>query len=113
MKLVLEQLLWCQGTHVAFIDSVMFSYFIVLIELAFGMKTVTLEVIQPSTGPVCPGQEVILTCTVVQTAGTSEVFLSWNYAGLNMTAKITYDNSDPQSGPHILLSLLLSTLTAQ
>ena len=56
------------------------------------MKTVTLEVVQPSTGPVCPGQEVILTCTVVQ-ASTSHFYLTWSYfqVGTNLTA-ITYDS---------------------
>ena len=42
------------------------------------MKTVSLEVTQPSTGPVCPGQEIILTCTVVQTS-TGQLFtLIWD-----------------------------------
>ena len=72
--------------------------------LAFGMKTVTLEVIQPSTGPVCPGQEIILTCTVAQ-ASTSGVYfyLTWSYfqVGTNLTA-ITYDSGYLQSGPHTL-----------
>ena len=42
------------------------------------MKTVTLEVIQPSTGPVCPGQEVILTCTVAwEQCWASDLILIW------------------------------------
>ena len=41
------------------------------------MKTVTLEVIQPSIGPVCPGQEAIMTCTVVQTGAVAVTFLNW------------------------------------
>ena len=52
---------------------------IVLIRAAVAMKTVTMEVTQPSTaGPVCPGQEVILTCTVTQTRGNTEnIILGW------------------------------------
>ena len=59
------------------------------------MKTVTLEVIQPSTGPVCPGQEIILTCTVTQ-ADANQLFLNWNLKGFSSL----YDLNNPQSGPH-------------
>ena len=52
---------------------------IVLIRATVAMKTVTMEVTQPSTaGPVCPGQEVTLTCTVKQTGGnTGNIILGW------------------------------------
>ena len=47
---------------------------LVLIRAAVAMETVTIEVTQPSTaGPVCPGQEVTLTCTVTQTGDYAEV----------------------------------------
>ena len=71
--------------------------------LAFGMKTITLEVIQPSTGPVCPGQDAILTCTVARTgfSGT-HLYLTWNYwtqVGSTSLTAITYDSGYLQSGP--------------
>ena len=56
------------------VSSVMFTAENNYAVLAFGMKTVTLEVVQPSTGPACPGQDVILTCTVAL-ASTSGVHL--------------------------------------
>ena len=64
------------------------------------MKTVTLEVFQPSTGPVCPGQEVILTCTVVQTGAIAMTFLNWR---LGSTAlNVQYDSINQRSGPDTL-----------
>ena len=67
------------------------------------MKTVTLEVIQPSTGPVCPGQEVILTCTVART-GTLDGYLVLTWSQFKNSSIITgaYDKDSPKSGPHIL-----------
>ena len=77
----------------------MFRYFInnsiVLIELTFGMKTVTLELIQPSTGPVCPGQDAILTCTVVQTGTVIDTILNWRHG----SSSVRYDSAIQQSGP--------------
>ena len=61
------------------------------------MKTVTLEVIQPSTGPVCPGQEVILMCTVVQTGTAVRTFLIWQHG-----STVEYDSNSPSSGPDTL-----------
>ena len=63
------------------------------------MKTVTLEVIQPSTGPVCPGQEVILTCTVAwESVGL--IILIWRQD--EALSPVNYDSFYPQSGPHRL-----------
>ena len=68
-------------------------------EVAVCMKTVTLEVIQPSTGPACPGQEVILTCTVARTGATQELYLNWKQ-GTNLT--LLYDSNNPSTEPHTL-----------
>ena len=55
------------------------------------MKTVSLEVIQLSTGPVCPGQEVILTCNVAQTAGyRSDIVFDMELARINPWCVISY-----------------------
>ena len=67
---------------------------------AFGMKTVTLEVIQPTTGPVCPGQEVILTCTVAR-ASVGQIILIWRQDKA-LSPSVHYDSISPQSGPHRL-----------
>ena len=64
------------------------------------MKTVSLEVIRPSTGPVCPGQEIILTCTVAQTGAVHELYLQWN--SQESTSTVLYDFSNQQSGPRKL-----------
>ena len=64
----------------------------------FGIKTVTLGVVQPSTGPVCPGQEVILTCTVTQTGTVQELYLNWQL----QSVQSLYDINNPQSGPQTL-----------
>ena len=56
----------------------------VLLELTFGIKTVTLE---PSTGLVCPGQEVILTCNVTQTGIVPVLYLIWKH---KLTTTIYY-----------------------
>ena len=63
------------------------------------MKTVTLEVIQPSTGPVCPGCEVILTCTVAR-ASLGPIILIWRQD--KELSPVYYDSISPQSGPHKL-----------
>ena len=64
------------------------------------MKTVTLEVVQPSTGPVCPGQEVILTCTVVQTGQVGDLFLIWRQD--EVPSFVVYDIFSPKLGSHTL-----------
>ena len=69
------------------------------LEQAFSIKTITLEVIQPTTGPVCPGQEVTLTCTVVQTGAVQELYLNWKQ-GTGTT--LFYDINDPSSEPQTL-----------
>ena len=66
----------------------------------FGTKTVTLEVIQPSTGPVCPGQEIITTCTVATPSAVHEMTLNWNLQ--ESVATVVYDINSPQSGPQSL-----------
>ena len=67
---------------------------------AFSMKTITLEVIQPSTGPVCPGQEVILTCTVVRTGQVGDLILIWRQD--EVLSSVAYDIVSPQFGSHTL-----------
>ena len=78
---------------------------IVLIRATVAMKTVTMEVTQPSTaGPVCPGQEVTLTCTVTQTGGnTGNIIMIWTVHILhNYIANIHYhsDSLHIYSGPY-------------
>ena len=69
------------------------------------MKTVSLEVIQPSTGPVCPGQEIILTCTVT-TSAVTEILLRWR----NGSTTVLYDSSNQQSGPISLDSFITTAV---
>ena len=67
------------------------------------MKTVTLEVIQSSdTGPACPGQEIILTCTVEQKGAVQELYLNWKQESVTSpTSK--YDSNNPSTvGPQTL-----------
>ena len=63
------------------------------------MKTVTLEVIQPTTAPVCPAQEVILTCTVARTGAVQELFLNWKQG---TSSTLLYDINNPSSEPQTL-----------
>ena len=70
-------------------------------ELVAGMKTVTLEVIQPATGPDCPGQEVTLTCTVATPSAVQELTLNWNLQE-PVASAVLYDINSPQSGPQPL-----------
>ena len=70
----------------------------VFLEQAFGIKTLTLEVIQPSTGPVCPGQEIILTCTKVQTGAVAVLY--WRLGSTALS--VLYGSSSPSSGPDTL-----------
>ena len=72
----------------------------------FGIKTVTLEVIQPSTGPVCPGQEIILTCTVTQTGTVIELLLNWR----NGSTTARYEIANQQSGPISLDSFVTTAV---
>ena len=72
----------------------------VFLEQASSIKTVTLEIIQPPTGPVCPGQEVILTCTVVQTGAVTVLFLNWRLGSTALS--VQYGSSSPSSGPDTL-----------
>ena len=67
------------------------------------MKTVTLEVIQSSgTGPVCPGQEIILTCTVEQKGAVQELYLNWKQE-LVTSPTSEYDSNNPSTvGPQTL-----------
>ena len=86
--MIMEYFLWLgivHGWHVLCI----------MPEVAVGTKTVTLDVIQPTTGPpVCPGQEVILTCTVVQTGATEVLFLIWKQESVTCsTSSYGYGNN--------------------
>ena len=63
------------------------------------MKTVTLEVVQPSTGPVCPGQEAILTCTVSRES-VGLILLIWRQD--KALFSVLYDSISPQSEPQRL-----------
>ena len=61
-----------------------------------------MEVIQPSTGPVCPGQEAIVTCTVVQTGAVQILFLNWNQESVTSPTS-SYDSNNPSTaGPQTL-----------
>ena len=76
---------------------------LVLIRAAVTMETVTMKVTQPSTaGPVCPGQEVTLTCTVTQTG--ENVVLGWTLNISNSIVHILYqsDYLHLQSGPYAI-----------
>ena len=79
---------------------------LVLIRAAVAMETVTMEVTQPSTaGPVCPGQEVTLTCTVTQIGGdTGNIILIWTLNISNSIVHIQYqsDYLHLQSGPYAI-----------
>ena len=70
-------------------------------KLVAGMKTVSLEVIQPSTGPVCPGKEVIITCTTATPSAVHEMTLNWNLQD-SVAGNVLYDINNPQSGPQTL-----------
>ena len=78
---------------------------LVLIRAAVAMETVTMEVTQPSTaGPVCPGQEITLTCTITQTGNTENIILIWT---LNISTSIVHiqyqsDYLHLQSGPYAI-----------
>ena len=63
------------------------------------MKIVQLEVIQPSTGSVCPGQEAILTCTVARTS-VGIINLIWRQD--EALSSVRYDSISPQSEPQRL-----------
>ena len=78
----------------------------VFLEQAYSTKTVSLEVIQPSTGPVCPGQEIILTCTVARTGAVTETLLRWR----NGSTTVLYDSANQQSGPISLDSFITTAV---
>ena len=78
----------------------MFYQCTVFLEQAYGMKSVSLEVTQPSTGPVCPGQEVILTCTVTRTGTVQLLYLIWNLQ--ESISGVSYGINDPTPGPQTL-----------
>ena len=105
MNKLLEQLLWF-GITLGMNHSLpllLFYQITAFLKQPFGMKTVTLEVIQPaSTGPVCPGQEIILTCNVTQTGTVQDLNLNWKLQSLTSTDHSLYDINNPQSGPQTL-----------
>ena len=80
MNKLLEQLLWFgiaigMNYSLTLLCSSMYS----ILRTGIWYEDYTaLEVIQPSTGPVCPGQDAILTCTVARTgfSGT-HLYLTW------------------------------------
>ena len=69
-------------------------------EVAVCMKTVTLEVTQPTTGPACPGQEIILTCNVARTGAVQELYLNWKQSETSLTS--FYDSKNPSTEPQTL-----------
>ena len=71
------------------------------------MKTVTLEVVQPSTGSVCPGQEVILICTVARTGQVGDLILIWRQ--VEVLSSVLYDIVDPKLGSHTTADFITST----
>ena len=85
---------------------------LVLISAAVAMKTVTMEVTQPSTaGPVCPGQEVTLTCTVTQTGGDTEnIILIWTrYTSNSITHIQIHSGREPATfGDFIIYANLMN-----
>ena len=96
-------LVWIYTRYEFFIIIVIFYRCTAFLKQVFGMKTVTLEVIQPSTGPwpVCPGQEVIITCTVATPSAVQEMTLNWNLQE-SVAGNVVYDINNPQSGPQTL-----------
>ena len=66
------------------------------------MKTLTLEVNQPSTGPVCPGQEVILTCTVQRVDAVSDTILTWQLKNASTNIIVRYNSNNIPLTPQIL-----------
>ena len=98
-------LVWNRTRYESFLITVIINFYqcTAFLKQPFGIKTVTLEVTQPaSTGPVCPGQEVILTCTVTQTGTVQELNLNWKLQSLASTDHSLYDINNPQSGPQTL-----------
>ena len=93
-----------QGKYFSSKDVLHASQCSAFFQLACGIKTVTLEVVQPSTGPVCPGQAVVLTCTVARTGILNgDLFLTWSQLKPN-SSKTTrvYDKDDQMSGSLML-----------
>ena len=59
-----------------------------------------MEVTQPSTaGPVCPGQEVTLTCTVTQAGNTEKIILTWIAHVSNSITNTQYQSDFLYPGP--------------
>ena len=88
--------------HVVFINN-----YKAFLEQAFCIKTVTLEVIQPSTGPVCPGQEIILTCTVIDNLNN---YLTWTSKVQDSIAATTYYSGNLQAGPRTLGDFITTSM---
>ena len=96
-------LVWNCARYESFVITVIIYQCTAFLKQVFGMKTVTLEVTQPaSTGPVCPGQEIILTCNVTQTGTVQDLNLNWKLQSLTSTDHSLYDINNPQSGPQTL-----------
>ena len=58
--------------------------------MAAAQDEVTLvSILPPANGSICPGQNVVLNCTVVRTQGILEPTLGWIY---NETLEVRYTN---------------------
>ena len=92
------------GKYFSSKDVLHFSQCTAFFQLVYGIKTLTLEIIQPNTGQVCPGQAVMLTCTVTQTGTLDGILvLAWSQFKPNSsTSTSVYVNDDQMPGPHIL-----------
>ena len=101
MNKLLEQLLW-YGIALGMTHSLTLYVHrcTVFLEQAFSMKTVKLEVIQPSSGTVCPGQEVTLTCTVARASVGPLINLIWRQD--EALSPVRYDSISPPSEPQRL-----------
>ena len=100
-----DPLVWNYSWYESFSCSYVYQC-TVFLKQALSTKTVTLEVIQPSTGPVCPRQEIILTCTVAQTGAVTETLLQWR----NGSTTVLYDSANQQSEPISLDSFITTAV---
>ena len=80
------------------------------------VDTVTLQPIQPASGSACPGQDVILNCTIVRVTNTPGVIppvLTWQYRG----DTIAYNSPQSDSSDfytavfHVVNLTVMSTAT--
>ena len=100
-----DSLVWNYTWYMSFSCSYVYQC-TVFLKQALSTKTVTLEVIQPFTGSVCPGQEVILTCTVTQTGAVTETLLQLR----NGSTTVLYDSANQESGAISLDSFITTAV---